>query len=187
MDIKKKVFKELSAVTPASAILASNTSSLPIIEMAKSTGSPARVAGLHFFNPVHLMPLVEVIKSGVTSDETLATVITFARKLGKVVIVVKDVPGFLVNRILLPYLNEAGFLIEEGMMIERIDKVARRFGMPMGPLELTDEVGIDVGYKVAKVLEHGYGARMKVAPILETVKQKGFLGKKSKRGFLEYA
>ena len=183
MDIKKKVFKELSAVTPASAILASNTSSLPIIEMAKSTGSPARVAGLHFFNPVHLMPLVEVIKSGVTSDETLATVITFARKLGKVVIVVKDVPGFLVNRILLPYLNEAGFLIEEGMMIERIDKVARRFGMPMGPLELTDEVGIDVGYKVAKVLEEGYGARMKVAPILEEVKQKGFLGKKSGAGF----
>lgn len=183
LDIKKNVFKELSGVTSLSTVLASNTSSLPIIEMARSTTSPDKVVGLHFFNPVHLMPLVEVIKSDMTSDETLATAITFARKIGKVVIVVKDVPGFLINRILLPYLNEAGFLIEEGMTIERIDKLACQFGMPMGPLELIDEVGIDVGYKVAKVLEHGYGARMKVAAILEEVKQRGFLGKKSGAGF----
>ncbi len=129
------------------------------------------------------MPLVEVIKSSKTSDETLQTVIAFARRLGKVVIVVKDVVGFLINRILLSYMNEAGFLFEEGIEIERIDKIARDFGMPMGPIELIDEVGIDVGYKVVKILEDGYGPRMKVSSILEKVKSIGLLGKKSKLGF----
>lgn len=183
LNIKQKVFSQLSEIMPPKAVIASNTSSLPIIKISEAINSPERAVGLHFFNPVHRMPLVEVIKSRKTGDEALATVIAFARSLGKTVIVVKDVPGFLINRILLSYLNEAGFLAEEGVKIERIDKIARAFGMPMGPVELIDEVGIDVGYKVAKILEESYGSRMQVSAVLEKVKEKGLLGKKSKRGF----
>ncbi|MFQ5952746.1 MAG: 3-hydroxyacyl-CoA dehydrogenase NAD-binding domain-containing protein, partial [Candidatus Omnitrophota bacterium] len=143
LPVKQKVFSELSRIASSRTIFASNTSALPIIKMGEAAGSPDRVVGLHFFNPVHRMPLVEVIKSNKTSDQTLATVIAFARRLGKVVIVVKDVTGFLINRILLSYLNEAGFLLEEGMGIERVDRIARGFGMPMGPFELLDQVGLD--------------------------------------------
>jgi len=181
--VKQSVFKELDRVTKPSAVLASNTSSLPIIGMADATQHPERVVGLHFFNPVHRMPLVEVIRSEKTNNETLSTIISFSRRIGKTVIVVKDVPGFLINRILLSYLNEAGFLMEEGMKMEEIDRIALAFGMPMGPVTLIDEVGIDVGYKVAKILEDSYGSRMRVCSILEKVKSKGLLGKKSKKGF----
>ncbi|MBU1932494.1 MAG: enoyl-CoA hydratase/isomerase family protein [Candidatus Omnitrophica bacterium] len=186
IEVKKKVFKELSRVSSPGAIFASNTSSLPVIEMALAADAPERVGGLHFFNPVYRMPLVEVIRSDRTSDRTLATLIAFARRIGKVVIVVKDVPGFLINRILFSYLNEAGYLIGEGMDMERIDRIAREFGMPMGPIELIDEVGIDVGYKVIKILEAAYGARMKISPVLEKVKEKNLLGKKGKAGFYIY-
>lgn len=183
LKIKQKVFKEIGDISRKDTIIASNTSSLPIKDISGLTRSPERAVGLHFFNPVHKMPLVEVIKSEKTNEKTLATIITFARKLGKTVIVVKDVPGFLINRILLSYLNEAGFLLEEGMRMERIDGIVRAFGMPMGPVELIDEVGIDVGYKVAKILEEHYGGRMRVSSALDKVKEKGLLGKKSKRGF----
>lgn len=183
LNVKKKVFSQLSQVVSSATVLTSNTSSLPIINMAEATSSPDRVAGLHFFNPVHRMPLVEVIRSPKTSDQTLATVIAFARRIGKIVIVVNDVAGFLINRILLSYLNEAGFLFEEGMRIEHIDRIAKDFGMPMGPIELIDEIGIDVGYKVAKILEESYGARMRVASILGKVKEKGIFGKKTGEGF----
>ena len=183
LEIKKKVFKELSQIASSRTIFVSNTSSLPVIKMAEVTNATDRVAGLHFFNPVHRMPLVEVIKSTKTSDETLATVVAFARQIGKVVIVVKDVPGFLINRILLSYLNEAGHLIDEGVKMDRIDRIACGFGMPMGPVELIDEIGIDVGYKVVKVLEAAYGVRMRTASVLEKVKEKGLLGKKRKLGF----
>ena len=183
LGIKQKVFKELSQVVSAKTILASNTSALPITKMAQVTNSADRVVGLHFFNPVHRMPLVEVIKSPETSEQTLAGAIAFARSLGKIVIVVKDVPGFLINRILLSYLNEAGFLVEEGIKIEHIDRIALKFGMPMGPMELIDEVGIDVGHKVAKILEEAYGSRMQVSRLLDKVKEKGLLGKKAKLGF----
>jgi len=183
LNIKRMVFKELSRITPPKTALASNTSSLPIIEIARDAASPERVVGLHFFNPVHRMPLVEVIRSSVSSDEALATTIAFARRIGKVVIVVKDVAGFLINRILLSYMNEAGFLLEEGLRIEGVDRIARGFGMPMGPIELIDEVGVDVGYKVAKILEDAYGPRMRVASGLGKVRDKGLLGKKTKAGF----
>lgn len=186
LGIKQKVFKELSQIVSPEAILASNTSSLPIIKLGETADFPERIVGLHFFNPVHRMPLVEIIKSTKTSDETLATIITFARKIGKVVIVVKDVPGFLINRILLPYINEAGFLLEEGLKIEQIDSVALKFGLPLGPLELIDEIGIDIGYKVAKILEAYYGQRMRVPDIFERVKEKGLLGKKTESGFYLY-
>ena len=183
LAVKQKVFSELGNIVTSDAVLASNTSSLPIIDISKDTKSPERVVGLHFFNPVHLMPLIEVIPSKVTNDETKAAIIAFARSLGKIVIVVKDSTGFLVNRILLPYLNEAGHLLADGVSIERMDAIAKSFGMPMGPLELVDEIGIDVGYKVAKILEEAFGERMKVSDVLHKVKEKGLLGKKSKSGF----
>lgn len=185
LGIKQKVFRELSEISP-NAILASNTSSLPVTKMAEVCKSPERVVGLHFFNPVNRMPLVEVIRAAQTSSETLENAIQFARRLGKTVIVVQDRPGFLVNRLLLPYMNEAAYLMEEGMSPEVIDAIVERFGMPMGPIELIDQVGIDVGYKVAHVLQEAFGPRMKVAGILEGVKEKGLLGKKSGKGFYLY-
>jgi len=186
ISVKEKVFKELGQITSSQAILASNTSSLPIIKMAEAAGAPERVVGLHFFNPVHRMPLVEIIRTPVTSEQALATIIAFSRRIGKVVIVVKDAVGFLINRILLNYLNEAGYLLQEGIAIERIDNIARDFGMPVGPLELIDEIGIDVGYKVAKILEEAYGERMRVCEVLTKVKEKGLLGKKAQKGFYIY-
>lgn len=186
LKIKQKVFHDLSSVVGPNTLLVSNTSSLPVSQMAAVAKNPERVAGLHFFNPVNRMPLVEVIRASQTSDETLEHTIQFARALGKTVIVTKDAPGFLVNRLLLPYLNEAAYLMEEGMSPETLDRIATAFGMPMGPVELVDQVGIDVGYKVAHVLEDAFGARMKVAAILEDVKSKGLLGKKSGKGFYLY-
>lgn len=186
MEIKKKVFAELSAFMPETAVLASNTSSLSVTEMAKVSKSPERVVGLHFFNPVDRMPLVEVIRGDQTSDDTVEKTIQFARTLGKTVIVTKDAPGFLVNRLLLPYMNEAAYLLQEGMPADKIDQIATTFGMPMGPIELTDQVGIDVGYKVAHILQDAFGERMKVAGVLEDVYKKGLLGKKSGKGFYIY-
>jgi 3-hydroxyacyl-CoA dehydrogenase/enoyl-CoA hydratase/3-hydroxybutyryl-CoA epimerase len=133
------------------------------------------------------MPLVEVIRAEKSSEEAIERTVFFARRLGKTVIVVEDRPGFLVNRLLLPYMNEAAYLMQEGMPSPQIDAIARKFGMPMGPLELVDQVGIDVGYKVAHILEEAFGPRMKVAPLLENVKQKGLLGKKTGKGFYVYS
>ncbi|MSR77127.1 MAG: fatty oxidation complex subunit alpha [Candidatus Omnitrophica bacterium] len=186
LGIKQKVFRELSEAASQDVILASNTSSLSVTKMAEVCKFPERVVGLHFFNPVNRMPLVEVIRAAKTSDEIVERTVQFSRRLGKTVIVTADKAGFLVNRLLLPYLNEAAYLMQEGMSPERLDAIAEKFGMPMGPIELVDQVGIDVGYKVAHVLEDAFGARMKVAKILEDVKQKGLLGKKSGKGFYLY-
>ncbi len=187
MKIKKKVFEELDGLAGPNAILASNTSSLSVTEMGTATKNPERVVGLHFFNPVNRMPLVEVIRAEKTSDAVVEQTIQFARGLGKTVIVVKDRPGFLVNRLLLPYMNEAAYLLEEGVAPRTIDKIATDFGMPMGPIELTDQVGVDVGYKVAHILEEAFGERMKVADILKQVYDKKFLGKKTGKGFYAYS
>ncbi len=186
LKIKQKVFAELDGITPASTILASNTSSLSVTKMASVTKHPERVVGLHFFNPVNRMPLVEVVKAEQTSEEVMERAVQFARGLGKIVIVVKDVPGFLVNRLLMPYLNEAAYLMEDGMTADAIDKAATDFGMPMGPMELVDYIGIDIAYKVAHILEEGYGARMKAASLLQKVKEDGLVGKKAGRGFYLY-
>ncbi len=183
LGIKQKVFKDLDERASAGTILASNTSSLSVTKMAAVTQNPGRVIGLHFFNPVHRMPLVEIIRAEQTSEETIDRMVQFARLLGKTVIVVQDAPGFLVNRLLLPYMNEAAYLLETGMGPEQIDRLVENFGMPMGPVELADQVGIDVGVKVAHILQDAFGARMRVADILEDVKQKGLLGKKSGKGF----
>ncbi len=186
LGIKQKVFKELDALTDKNVILASNTSSLPVTQMAQVCSHPERVIGLHFFNPVNRMPLVEVIRAQQSSEETIERTVQFARRLGKTVILTEDRPGFLVNRLLLPYLNEAAYLLEQGLSPEKIDAIAEKFGMPMGPIELVDQVGIDVGYKVAHILQEAFGERMKVAKILEDVKAKGLLGKKSGKGFYLY-
>ncbi len=186
LAIKQKVFREFAEITPKETILASNTSSLSVTKMAEGCRDPERIVGLHFFNPVHRMPLVEVIRAEKTSDETLERTVRFARRLGKTVVVTADRPGFLVNRLLLPYMNEAAFLFEEGVPMEVIDGLAKKFGMPMGPIELADVVGIDVAYKVAHILEEAFGDRMKVASILGTIKEKGWLGKKTGKGFYSH-
>jgi 3-hydroxyacyl-CoA dehydrogenase / enoyl-CoA hydratase / 3-hydroxybutyryl-CoA epimerase len=186
MRIKKAVWKEVSAVARPDAIFASNTSSLSISSMTEGVENKTRVIGMHFFNPVHRMPLVEIIRAEGTSDETVATVVNLCKFIGKTPIVVKDSCGFLVNRILLPYLNEAGFLLEEGVSFERVDNICLGFGMPMGPFTLMDEIGLDVGYKVALILEESFGPRMKVAQILNKIYERKWLGKKSGRGFYIY-
>ncbi len=183
MDVKKKVFAEVSQVLSSTAILASNTSSLSVTEMARASKDPARVIGFHFFNPVHRMPLIEIITTEFTSQQTLVSTLEFAKKLGKTPVIVKDAPGFLVNRILLGYINEAGRLLGEGGSITEIDCFATNFGLPMGPFTLSDEVGLDVGVKVLHVLETGLGPRFKPAPIFEEVLPKKLLGKKSGKGF----
>ncbi len=186
MEVKKAVFKELDGIVPEHAVRASNTSSLSVTEMAEATKRPGKVAGLHFFNPVHKMPLVEVIRGEKTADDTVASLVAFSRKLGKTAIVVKDRPGFLVNRILSPYMNEALLLLEQGQKIEAIDKAVVEFGMPMGPLTLYDEVGIDVTHKVAGILHQAFGDKAVPSPILEKMVDAGRLGKKSGSGFYQY-
>lgn len=186
LDVKKKVFKELSDKVSPQTILCTNTSALSVTEMAKETKDPSKVIGLHFFNPVHRMPLLEIIRTDLTSNETIATTIAFAKRLGKTPILVKDSCGFLVNRILLGYINEAGRILEEGGSVEAIDRIMTDFGMPMGPFLLSDEVGLDVGVKVLHILENGLGARFKPVETFQKVYQKGFLGKKSGKGFYLY-
>ncbi|MGL1933830.1 MAG: 3-hydroxyacyl-CoA dehydrogenase NAD-binding domain-containing protein [Fibrobacterales bacterium] len=184
MEIKKKVLKECEEHLPPNAILASNTSSLSITEMASALDRPSKFVGMHFFNPVNRMPLVEVIAGKESSNSVIASVVTLSKKLGKTPIVVQDCPGFLVNRILIPYLNEAVKIWQEGGDIEQIDATILDYGMPMGPFTLTDEVGIDIGYHVAKILEEGYGERMKTAPIFDSLMANPSLrGKKSGKGF----
>jgi len=182
LEIKKKIFQELGEKVSSETILATNTSSLSISEIAKATKDPKRVVGMHFFNPVDKMPLVEVIRGRETSDEAVATVFQYAKKVGKTPIVVKDAPGFVVNRILGPYLNEAVYLLLEGVSPTRMDSVMEKFGMPMGPITLLDEVGLDVASKVSHVLHQAFGERMKPPSVIDLVAKEGRLGKKSGKG-----
>ncbi len=182
LEVKKKIFKELSEKVSPETILASNTSSLSITEIAKAIKDPQRVVGMHFFNPVDKMPLVEIIRGEETSDEAVATVFQYAKKVGKTPIVVKDAPGFVVNRILAPYLNEAVYLLLEGVSPTRLDNVMEKFGMPMGPITLLDEVGLDVAAKVSYVLYQAFGERMKPPTAIDWVAKEGRLGKKSGKG-----
>lgn len=183
MEVKKKVFRELSEAVSDKAVLATNTSALSVTEMARETKDPSKVIGFHFFNPVHRMPLVEVIATSMTSKETVAAALQLARRLGKTPVLVKDACGFLVNRILLGYINEAGRIFEECGRMKAVDNLMTGFGMPMGPFALSDEVGIDVGVKVLRILEEGLGERFKPVDSFEKVFAKGLLGKKSGKGF----
>jgi len=186
VDIKRQVLSEFEAVAGPNAVFATNTSTIPITDIASLAARPENVAGMHFFNPVDRMPLVEVIRGAKTSDATMVTVANFARKLGKTVVYCNDGPGFVVNRILGPYMNESGFLLEEGNAIESIDKAMIDFGMPMGPMALLDEVGIDVAAKVAKILGAAFGDRMVPSHVVDTLYADGRYGKKNGKGLYLY-
>ncbi len=187
LDVKESVFQKADQLLPSRAILVSNTSALPINEMANFTGRAEHVAGLHFFNPVHKMPLVEVIRAPGTSDETIATLVAVAKQLGKVPIVVKQSPGFLVNRILFPYLDEAARLTTEGYSVKDIDRAAKSFGMPMGPLELLDVVGIDVALDVSSTLSPLARQKTPSPELFQKMVAAGFKGQKSGRGFYHWS
>jgi 3-hydroxyacyl-CoA dehydrogenase / enoyl-CoA hydratase / 3-hydroxybutyryl-CoA epimerase len=186
LAVKKKIFADLSARCRPDTILATNTSALPIHELASSISHPERLVGLHFFNPVHRMKLVEVVRTKHTSDETLATAVEYVRNIGKLPIVVKDSPGFLVNRILMPYLVEAAAMFEQGGDPEEIDKVMLDFGMPMGPLRLLDEVGLDVALHVARTLAAAFPDRMEIPKVVEKLVEDGHTGRKGGSGFYVY-
>lgn len=186
MDVKKKVFADTEKYVRADAILTSNTSSLSVEEMSKALEKPERFAGLHFFNPVHRMPLVEIITHSKVSPDTLKALYEWVLKVKKTPVIVKDGPGFLVNRILMPYLNEAGFLLEEGVSVKDLDDACLNFGMPMGPCRLLDEIGIDVGVKVAHILHDGLGDRAMASNFSEKMVEKKWLGKKTSIGFYKY-
>jgi 3-hydroxyacyl-CoA dehydrogenase/enoyl-CoA hydratase/3-hydroxybutyryl-CoA epimerase len=186
MDIKKTVLRDFEAVAREGAIFASNTSSLSITEMATASKRPDRVVGMHFFNPVDKMPLVEVVRGKKTSDETVSAVATLSRRIGKLPVVVNDGPGFLVNRILMPYLGEAVAMLEQGGAIEEIDRALLQFGMPMGAFILLDEIGIDIAHKVAEILYQGLGARVKPSGLLATLYKDGYYGKKNGKGIYVY-
>ncbi|HEV8605423.1 MAG TPA: 3-hydroxyacyl-CoA dehydrogenase NAD-binding domain-containing protein [Tepidisphaeraceae bacterium] len=183
MDVKRDVFARLDKLCPPDAVLASNTSSLSVTEMAQATTKPNRVVGLHFFNPVPKMPLVEVVRTDLSDDVSLATAASVAAKMGKTAVLVKDAPGFLVNRVLIPYLVEALVLAEEGASINHIDKVMKKWGMPMGPFELLDEIGLDIGAHVLKSVGDRMDPPLRVPPAIGTALSKKWLGKKSCQGF----
>ena len=181
--VKQAIYAQLEARLLDDAIIATNTSSLAITDLVTDAAHPERFVGMHFFNPVAKMPLVEVIAGEKTNAKTMATVVALAKRLGKTPIKVKECAGFLVNRTLLPYLNEAAKMFEEGEDVERIDKVLKDFGMPMGPFTLADEVGLDIGQKVSEILYEAYGERMKPSSVLTTMTEKNWLGKKTGKGF----
>ena len=186
IDIKKEIFRELSMQAGPKTIIATNTSALPVSELADCTVSPNSVIGLHFFNPVSRMKLVEVVIGKETSDETKEHALAFVRQVGKLPVVVRDSPGFLVNRVLFPYLLDAAELFEAGVELEKIDNVMSKWGMPMGPLRLIDEIGIDVTVDIASTLEKAYGRRDRASEILKKMREAKLLGRKSGSGFYEY-
>ena len=185
MEIKKAIFSELAQQAP-NAILATNTSALSIDELAHETTAPPRVIGLHFFNPVSRMKLIEVVVGKSTSNETCERALAFARQIGKVPVVVRDSPGFLVNRVLFPYLLDAAELFETGVTADKIDKALVEWGMPMGPLRLIDEIGVDITVDIARTLEKAYGSRDHAPEILNKMLSEKMLGRKSGGGFYRY-
>ncbi|MCO6432396.1 MAG: fatty acid oxidation complex subunit alpha FadJ, partial [Deltaproteobacteria bacterium] len=177
---------DIAGQVDSECVIASNTSSLSVTKIGAALPNPERVVGMHFFNPVDKMPLVEIVRGRQTSDKTAAIVAALTVKLGKFPIIVEDVPGFLVNRILTPYLNEAAFLLSEGYSIADIDGAATAFGMPMGPLRLLDEVGLDVAAHVSAIMVEGYGERMKGPGYAQLLVDGGRKGKKGGAGFYEF-
>jgi 3-hydroxybutyryl-CoA dehydrogenase len=188
-ELKFKLFAALDAIAPPDAILATNTSSISITEIAGRTKRADRVIGMHFMNPVPLMRLIEVIRGLATSDDTTATVMSYARHLGKTAVEVKDFPGFVSNRVLMPMINEAAYCVMEGVATaEAIDQVMT-LGMnhPMGPLELADFIGLDTCVSILEVLQHGLGdPKYRACPLLKKYVAAGWLGRKSGRGFYTY-
>jgi 3-hydroxyacyl-CoA dehydrogenase/enoyl-CoA hydratase/3-hydroxybutyryl-CoA epimerase len=186
LDLKRRVLAETEAAIPDGCVFATNTSSIPIREIAKGCRRPERVLGMHFFSPVHKMPLLEVITTPETDPEALATAVGFGRRLGKHVIVVNDGPGFYTTRALALYMNEAAWLLEEGADIADIDAAMTAFGFPVGPIVLLDEVGIDVAVKIAGVMEEHIGERVQAPPSTARALEDGRHGRKNKKGFYTY-
>jgi 3-hydroxybutyryl-CoA dehydrogenase len=188
-DLKAEIFRALDRILPASAVLATNTSSISITKLAAQTRRPARVIGMHFFNPVPVMKLVEVVRGLATGDEAFATIQGLALKLGKTPVAVNDAPGFVSNRVLMPLINEAAFAVLEGVATpEAVDQVFK-LGMahPMGPLTLADLIGLDVCVDILRVLEDGLGnSKYSPCPLLVRMVDAGWLGRKSGRGFYTY-
>lgn len=186
MDLKKQIFAKLDAQAPPETILATNTSALSISEIASATKNPERVVGIHFFNPVHKMQLVEVVAGKQTRPDVAQRALRFVQQIGKLPVLVRDSPGFLVNRILLPYLVEAACLFEAGAPAESIDTAMLEFGMPMGPLRLIDEVGVDVAADVAATLAEKFSGRLRMPESLAKMISGKMLGRKSGAGFYIY-
>jgi 3-hydroxybutyryl-CoA dehydrogenase len=188
-QVKLDVFRRADASLPPEAILASNTSSIPITTLAAATSRPAQVIGMHFFNPVPVLKLVEVIRALQTSDETAAAIVALARELGKEPAEARDYPGFVSNRILMPFINEAAYALLEGVAEpEAIDTIAKLgFAHPMGPLALADLIGLDTCVAIMEVLERGLGnPKYAPCPLLKQYVAAGRLGRKTGRGFYEY-
>jgi 3-hydroxybutyryl-CoA dehydrogenase len=189
LEAKLAIFRELDGLTKPEVVLASNTSSIPIVELALATSRPDRVVGMHFFNPPPVMKLVELTPALTTSEETVAFVVAVAERLGKTVVRAKDHAGFIVNRLLIPFLNDAARLYDEGFATrEDIDAaVSLGLGHPMGPLALADLIGIDTCVSVARILFEEFGdARYAPPPVMKRMAAAGHLGRKSGRGFYEY-
>ena len=186
LTLKQNMVADIESHCKETTIFASNTSSLPIGQIAEKALRPENVIGLHYFSPVDKMPLAEIIAHEKTSDQTISTTVAFAKKQGKTPIVVKDKAGFYVNRILAPYMNEAAILLLEGCSIEALDKAVVKFGFPVGPMQLLDEVGIDVGSKIGPILQAELGDRFLPPAAFSKLIEDGRLGKKSKKGFYQY-
>jgi 3-hydroxybutyryl-CoA dehydrogenase len=187
--VKKKIFADLAKAMRQGAILASNTSSIPLTRIAAAATNPSRVIGMHFMNPVPVMQLVEIIRAIQTSDATYATTRALAETMGKTTVLSKDMPGFIVNRILIPMLNEACFVLQEGLASAHDIDTAMKLGtnQPMGPLALADFIGLDTCLSIAEVLHNGLGEdKYRPAPILRQHVEAGWLGKKTGRGFFNY-
>lgn len=186
LEVKEQVLREVEEVVSEEVVIASNTSTLSISEMQKTLEYPDRFCGMHFFNPVDRMPLVEIVRGAATSDETLASVYALTLQIGKTPVIVNDGPGFLVNRILAPYLNEAGLLLAEGASISAVDEALVEFGMPMGPFRLLDEVGLDISRSASAILYEAFGDRMRPAEPLLGLADTNRLGRKGGLGFYRY-
>ena len=184
--VKQQVLREIEGVVPVRAIIASNTSTIPIGRIASASARPERVLGMHFFSPVHKMPLLEIITHPGNDPQVVVSAVAYGRKLGKTVIVVRDGPGFYANRILSPYVNAAGLLLDEGVGIDAIDDALVKFGFPVGPITLVDEVGLDVATKAGAIVAEAFGARMAPNESMQRVIRAGRLGRKGRTGFYEY-
>ena len=186
LSLKRKLLAEAEGVVPDDAVFASNTSSLPISSIAEGAQRPELVLGMHYFSPVEKMPLLEVIRAERTSDVAVATAVAYGKRQGKTVIVVGDGTGFYTTRILAPYSTEAAFLLEEGASVEAIDRAMVKWGFPVGPMLLMDEVGIDVGAKIAKIMVEAYGERMAGPAMMERLIDADRRGRKNRKGFYRY-
>jgi 3-hydroxyacyl-CoA dehydrogenase/enoyl-CoA hydratase/3-hydroxybutyryl-CoA epimerase len=187
LEVKRQVLAEVEGLVPGSTVLATNTSSIGLEPLGEALQRPQQLVGLHFFNPVHRMPLVEVVVGRSTGEEARDTAVALARTLGKTPVVVRSSPGFLVNRVLMPYLMEALHLFQQGVVIEDLDQAVEGFGMPMGPLALLDEVGLDVALHVSEVLLAAFPDRGEPPTVLKPMVDGGRLGRKNGRGFYLYS